>query len=55
MLGHGGSYITIAECQVRYIVEALVGMVENGLGAVEVLPEVHADYAAPSRRGARAR
>ena len=46
VLGHGGSYITIAECQVRYIVEALVGMVENGLGAVEVLPEVHADYAA---------
>ena len=46
VLGHGGSYITIAECQVRYIVEALVGMVENGIGAVEVLPEVHADYAA---------
>jgi len=46
VLGHGGSYITIAECQVRYIVEALVGMVENRLGAVEVLPEVHADYAA---------
>ena len=46
VLGHGGSYITIAECQVRYIVEALVGMIENGIGAVEVLPEVHADYAA---------
>ncbi len=46
VLGHGGSYITTAECQVRYIVEALVGMVEHGLGAVEVLPEVHADYAA---------
>jgi 4-hydroxyacetophenone monooxygenase len=46
VLGHGGSYITIAECQVRYIVEALVGMIENRLGAVEVLPEVHADYAA---------
>jgi 4-hydroxyacetophenone monooxygenase len=46
VLGHGGSYITIAECQVRYIVEALVGMVEHDLGAVEVLPEVHADYAA---------
>jgi 4-hydroxyacetophenone monooxygenase len=44
--GHGGSFITIAECQVRYIVEALVGMIENGIGAVEVLPEVHADYAA---------
>ena len=46
VLGHGGSYITIAECQVRYIVEALVGMIENRIGAVEVLPEVHADYAA---------
>jgi 4-hydroxyacetophenone monooxygenase len=46
VLAHGGSYITIAECQVRYIVEALVGMIENELGAVEVLPEVHADYAA---------
>jgi 4-hydroxyacetophenone monooxygenase len=46
VLGHGGSFITIAECQVRYIVEALVGMIENGIGAVEVLPEVHADYAA---------
>ena len=46
VLGHGGSYITIAECQVRYIVEALVGMIENRLGAMEVLPEVHADYAA---------
>jgi 4-hydroxyacetophenone monooxygenase len=46
VLGHGGSYITIAECQVRYIVEALVGMIEHELGAVEVLPEVHADYAA---------
>ena len=53
VLGHGGSYITIAECQVRYIVEALVGMVENRLGAVEVLPEVHADYAARARRRAR--
>jgi 4-hydroxyacetophenone monooxygenase len=46
VLGHGGSYITVAECQVRYIVEALVGMIENRIGAVEVLPEVHADYAA---------
>jgi 4-hydroxyacetophenone monooxygenase len=46
VLGHGGSYITIAECQVRYIVEAIVAMVTEGLGAVEVLPEVHADYVA---------
>jgi 4-hydroxyacetophenone monooxygenase len=46
VLGHGGSYITIAECQVRYIVEALAAMVTEDLGAIEVLPEVHADYAA---------
>ena len=53
VLGHGGSYITIAECQVRYIVEALGAMVERGIGAVEVPPEVHADYAARHGRGAR--
>ncbi|MCO1655435.1 flavin-containing monooxygenase [Pseudonocardia humida] len=46
VLGHGGSYITIAECQVRYIVEALVTMAERGIGAVECRPEAHADYAA---------
>ncbi len=46
VLGHGGSYITIAECQVRYIVEAIAGMVTDDLGAVEVRPEVHADYTA---------
>jgi 4-hydroxyacetophenone monooxygenase len=45
VLGHGGSYITIAECQVRYIVEALTGMAECGIGALEVRPEVYADYA----------
>jgi 4-hydroxyacetophenone monooxygenase len=45
VLGHGGSYITIAEFQVRYIVEALVTMAERGLGAVECRPEAHADYA----------
>lgn len=46
VLGHGGSYITVAECQVRYIVEALAAMITGGLGEMEVLPEVHADYAA---------
>ena len=44
-LGHGGSAITIAEYQVRYIVEVVTAMVERGIGAVEVRPEVHADYA----------
>ena len=46
VLGHGGSYITVAECQVRYIIEALAAMVTEDLGAIEVLPEVHADYVA---------
>ncbi len=46
VLGHGGSYITIAECQVTYIVEALATMVAEGLGAVDVSPEAHADYVA---------
>jgi 4-hydroxyacetophenone monooxygenase len=44
VLGHGGSYITIAECQVRYIVDLLVAMAERGIGTVEVRPEVEADY-----------
>ena len=46
VLGHGGSYITIAECQVRYIVDLLVRMSERGIGAVEVREETEADYVA---------
>jgi 4-hydroxyacetophenone monooxygenase len=45
VLGHGGSYITIAESEVRYIVEALTGMAERRIGALEVRSEVYADYA----------
>ncbi|MGU3435860.1 flavin-containing monooxygenase [Actinomycetes bacterium M1A6_2h] len=44
VLGHGGSYITIAECQVRYIVDLLIRMSENRIGAVECKPEVEAEY-----------
>lgn len=44
VLGHGGSFITIAECQVRYIADLLVTMAEKGLRAVEVRPEVEDDY-----------
>ncbi|WP_241260607.1 hypothetical protein [Rhodococcus sp. KRD197] len=36
VLGHGGSYITIAECQVRYIVDLIGTMAREGLGAVEM-------------------
>ena len=38
VLGHGGSYITIAESEVRYIVEALTGMAGTRIGALEVRP-----------------
>lgn len=44
VLGHGGSYITISECQVRYIVDLVTTMAEQGLRSVEVRPEVEADY-----------
>ena len=44
VLGHGGSYITIAECQVRYIVDVLARMAREDLRAVEVRPEVERDY-----------
>ena len=44
VLGHGGSYITIAECQVRYIVDLIGTMAREGLGAMECKPEVEQDY-----------
>lgn len=46
VLGHGGSYITIAECQVRWIVDALTTMARRGYASLEVTPEAHADYTA---------
>lgn len=44
VLGHGGSYITIAECQVRYIVDLLITMEDNKIGSVEIKPGVEQDY-----------
>lgn len=44
VLGHGGSYITIAECQVRYIVDLMAEMAADGLGVVECKPEVEQEY-----------
>lgn len=44
VLGHGGSYITIAEAQVRYILDLLCTMIEQDLGAVEVRQDVHDAY-----------
>lgn len=44
VLGHGGSYLSIAESQVGYVVDLLCHLVERGLGAVEVRREVHDAY-----------
>ncbi len=43
-LAHGGSIIFHAECQVRYIAQALRDMIENGYSALEVRTEVHDEY-----------
>jgi 4-hydroxyacetophenone monooxygenase len=43
-LGHGGSYILIAECQIRCILDLLGRMIERGIGAVECRSDVHDDY-----------
>ncbi|TCK21754.1 flavin-containing monooxygenase [Pseudonocardia endophytica] len=43
-LGHGGSFITIAECQVRYIVDVLTTMAQRDLRAVEVRDDVEREY-----------
>jgi 4-hydroxyacetophenone monooxygenase len=40
----GGSYIFIAECQVRYIVDVLSEVIDAGAGAVDCRPEVHDEY-----------
>jgi 4-hydroxyacetophenone monooxygenase len=44
ILGHGGSFITIAECQVRYIVDVLTRMATEGIRSIEVRPEVEAEF-----------
>ena len=46
VLGHGGSYITIAEAQGRYILDVLCTMLEERIGAVEVRQDVHDSYTA---------
>jgi 4-hydroxyacetophenone monooxygenase len=43
-LAHGGSIIFHAECQVRYIAQALREMLENDIAALEVRQEVHDAY-----------
>jgi 4-hydroxyacetophenone monooxygenase len=41
---NGGSYIFIAECQVRYIVDLITEMINRGIGATECRRDVHDDY-----------
>jgi 4-hydroxyacetophenone monooxygenase len=43
-LGHGGSIILNIECQVRYVVDLLTQMVEQGVDVVDCRPEVLEDY-----------
>ncbi len=43
-LGHGGSAIFHAECQVRYVMDCLRQMLERGLATIEVRKDVHDSY-----------
>jgi 4-hydroxyacetophenone monooxygenase len=42
--GHGGSFMFMAEMQVRYIMDVLKKMVTQDLGAVECRQDVHDEY-----------
>jgi 4-hydroxyacetophenone monooxygenase len=42
--GHGGSFMFLAEMQVRYIMDMLKKMLTRGLGAVECRQDVHDAY-----------
>jgi 4-hydroxyacetophenone monooxygenase len=42
--GHGGSFMFLAEMQVRYIMDVLKKMLTQGLGAVECRQDVHDEY-----------
>ncbi len=42
--GHGGSFIFVAEMQVRYALQMIAAMAKKGLGAVECRPDVHDQY-----------
>jgi 4-hydroxyacetophenone monooxygenase len=43
-LGHGGSYIWIGECQIRYIVDLISSMIEHDIAAVDCRDDVCAEY-----------
>jgi 4-hydroxyacetophenone monooxygenase len=42
--GHGGSYITAAECQLNYLVDLLCKMRRSGADSLDVKPEVYERY-----------
>ena len=44
VLAHGGSAIFTSECQARYAIAAIARMVEDGIAAIDVKPEVEASY-----------
>jgi 4-hydroxyacetophenone monooxygenase len=43
-LGHGGSFIFLAEAQIDYITDALAQLINSGAGSLECRPEVHDRY-----------
>lgn len=43
-LGHGGSFITILECQIRYIMDAIAHMVDDGISSLECRDDVNTEY-----------
>jgi 4-hydroxyacetophenone monooxygenase len=43
-LGHGGSWITMAECQARYLTELVCAFVERGLSTVEATAAAYERY-----------
>lgn len=43
-LGHGGSYIFIAECQTRYIVQLISEMIAKNFGSIECRVDVNDAY-----------
>jgi 4-hydroxyacetophenone monooxygenase len=43
-LGHGGSYIFLAECQIQYVVDLITQLADTGHSVVEVREKVHEAY-----------
>ena len=43
-LGHGGSFIFLAESQINYIIDAICKMVDRGIDAIDCKPEVFEEY-----------